>query len=144
MTEEYNALLDNRTWSLVPRPVGANIVSGKWIFKHKFTADGGLARYKARWVVRGLCQWPEVDFDKTFSFVVKPATILNVLSIAVSCAWPIHGTLDEEVYCEQPPATSTTLVLSMSASFTSPRSHRCRLCRWWPSAQGRRARQASA
>jgi hypothetical protein len=48
MHDEYTALLHNRTWSLVPRPVGANIVSGKWIFKHKFASDGGLARYKAR------------------------------------------------------------------------------------------------
>ena len=47
MTEEYDALIHNRTWSLVPCPVGANIVSGKWIFKHKFGVDGALASYKA-------------------------------------------------------------------------------------------------
>ena len=56
MTDEYKALLDNNTWRLVPRPSGANIVTGKWIFKHKFHSDGTLARHKARWVVRGYSQ----------------------------------------------------------------------------------------
>ncbi|KAK1648574.1 hypothetical protein QYE76_066379 [Lolium multiflorum] len=113
MTDEFNALMQNRTWTLVPCPAGANIVSGKWLFKHKFGSDGGLARYKARWVVRGFSQQTGIDFDETFSPVVKPATIRVVLSIATSRAWPVHqldvknaflhGNLDEEVYCVQPP-----------------------------------------
>jgi hypothetical protein len=53
MAEEHKALIDNGTWRLVPRPPGANIVTGKWLFKHKFNSDGSLARHKARWVVRG-------------------------------------------------------------------------------------------
>nr|GEW22940.1 hybrid signal transduction histidine kinase M [Tanacetum cinerariifolium] len=32
-----------------------------------------------------------VDFDETFSLVVKPATIRMVLSLAVSLQWPIHN-----------------------------------------------------
>jgi hypothetical protein len=51
--EEYGALRTNRTWDLVPRPPQANVVTGKWIFKHKFQADGSLERYKACWVRRG-------------------------------------------------------------------------------------------
>jgi hypothetical protein len=46
--EEYGALRANMTWDLVPRPPRANIVTGKWIFKHKFQANGSLDRYKAR------------------------------------------------------------------------------------------------
>jgi hypothetical protein len=46
----------NKTWTLVPRPPGANIVTGKWLFRHKLKADGTLQRYKARWVVRGFSQ----------------------------------------------------------------------------------------
>jgi histone deacetylase 1/2 len=76
--------LANRTWELVPRPHGANIVTGKWIFRHKFQADGSLDRYKARWVLCGFTQRPGIDFDETFSPVVKPATVRTVLSLAVS------------------------------------------------------------
>ena len=90
MLEEYNALLRNDTWSLVARPAGTNVVTGKWIFRHKFNPDGSLARYKARWVLRGFTQHSGVDYDKTFSTVVKPAMIRVVLSIAASSSWPIH------------------------------------------------------
>jgi len=113
MADKYQALIDNGTWHLVPRPPGANIVMGKWIFKHKFHSDGSLARHKARWVVRGFSQRHGIDYDETFSLVVKPATIRVVLSLAASRSWPIHqidvnnaflhGHLVEMVYCQQPP-----------------------------------------
>jgi histone deacetylase 1/2 len=108
MQEEYDALMHNNTWSLVPPPPGANIVSGKWIFRHKHNADGTFARHKARRVVRGFTQQSGVDFDDTSSHVVKPATIRVVLSLALSQGWPINqldiknaflrGDLTEEVY----------------------------------------------
>src|SRR6185437_14372296 len=61
MADEFQALIDNGTWRLVPRPPGANVVSGKWIFKHKYHSDGTLARHKARWVVRGFSQQHGID-----------------------------------------------------------------------------------
>jgi len=110
--QEYDALLMNHTWDLVPRPPQSNVVSGKWVFKHKFKTDGTLERYKARWVLRGFTQRPGIDFDETFSPVVKPATVRTVLSLALSRSWPIHqldvknaflhGNLSETVYCSQP------------------------------------------
>jgi hypothetical protein len=112
MQDEYKALMSNRPWDLVPRPPGANIVTGKWLFCHKFKADGTLDRYKARWVVRGFTQRPSMDFSETFSPVVKSAMVRAVLAIAASRDWPVHqmdvnnaflqGQLRERVYCQQP------------------------------------------
>jgi hypothetical protein len=112
MEAEYAALLANQTWDLVPRPSGSNIVTGKWIWTHKRRADGTLERYKARWVLRGFTQCPGVDYDETFSPVVKPATVRTVLSLALTRGWPVHqldvknaflhGILTETVYCSQP------------------------------------------
>jgi histone deacetylase 1/2 len=90
MLDEFNALLQNDTWQLVPPPTGANIVSGKWVFRQKFHSDGSLSRYKARWVCRGFSQQHGIDYDETFSPVVKPSTIRTVLSIAISSSWPVH------------------------------------------------------
>jgi hypothetical protein len=112
MRSEFNALVENSTWQLIPRPPGANVVSGKWVYKHKFHSDGSLSRHKARWVVRGFSQEHGIDYDETFSPVVKPSTIRIILSLAVSSRWPIHqldiknaflhGFLSEVVYCQQP------------------------------------------
>jgi hypothetical protein len=107
MEAEYSALLSNHTWDLLPRPPGSNVVTGKWVFKHKFKADGSLERYKARWVLRGFTQRPGMDYSETFSPIVKPATVRTVLSLALSRSWPVHqldvnnaflhGTLPETV-----------------------------------------------
>ncbi|GJY30647.1 ribonuclease H-like domain-containing protein [Tanacetum coccineum] len=43
MLDEYNALITNGTWVLVPRPPNVNVVHSMWLFKHKFNADGSLS-----------------------------------------------------------------------------------------------------
>jgi hypothetical protein len=112
MEAEFSALQTSRTWRLVDKPPSAHIISGKWVFKHKLHPDGSLDRYKARWVVRGFTQRAGVDFQETFTPVVKPATVRTVLTIAASKQWPtrqldvsnafLHGYLDEYVLCQQP------------------------------------------
>jgi hypothetical protein len=47
MQSKFDALLANKTWELVQRPPGAHVVSGKWIFCHKFKEDVSFDRYKA-------------------------------------------------------------------------------------------------
>jgi hypothetical protein len=112
MREESNALMKQNTWNLVPRPTGVNVMSGKWIYCHKYNTDDLLSRYKARWVLQGFTQQHGVDYGETFSPVIKPATIHLVLGIASSKAWSInqldvkntflHGNLSESVYAQQP------------------------------------------
>jgi histone deacetylase 1/2 len=108
MDAEYQALLKNRTWHLVPRPKGKNIIGCKWVYKVKRKADGIVDRYKAGLVAKGFKQRYGIDYEDTFSPVVKAATIRLILSIAVSKGWSmrqldvqnafLHGMLEEEVY----------------------------------------------
>nr|GEW02729.1 ribonuclease H-like domain-containing protein [Tanacetum cinerariifolium] len=87
--DEYNALIKNKTWILVPRPPDTNIVRSN-----------------------SSTQLEGVDVDETFSPVVKPGTIRTALSLVASRHWPIHqldvknaflyGDLSETVCMHQP------------------------------------------
>jgi hypothetical protein len=134
MRDEFDAIIQNDTWSLVPFPAGVNVLIGKWIFRHKLHPDGALARYKARWVLHGFTQKEGMDYGETFSPVVKPATIRVVLSIATSKSWPIHqldvkntllhGELAETIYCTQPSGFTDSHHPTMCAnSMDSKRPH---------------------
>jgi len=118
MTDEYNALLTNHTWSLTSFPAGAKVVGCKWLFKNKFNVDGSFERHKARLVAKGFSQTAGHNYTDTYSLVVKPATIRLVLSHVISHHWPIHqidvnnaflnGELNEDVYMTQPPGFTST------------------------------------
>jgi histone deacetylase 1/2 len=113
MAAEFDALTQTKTWSLVPRPPGINIVGSKWIFKTKHRPDGSVDKHKACLVARCFTQQHGIDYGDTFSPVVKPATVRLVLSLAVSRGWSLrqvdvsnaflHGFLSEDVYMQQPP-----------------------------------------
>jgi hypothetical protein len=113
MNTEFDALLKNNTWTLVPPTSATNIIGCKWVFRVKRKADGSIERYKARLVAKGFHQLAGIDYDETYSLVIKPTTVRIVLSLAISSGWPIHqidiqnaflhGNLSEHVYMSQPP-----------------------------------------
>ncbi|CAM8920416.1 unnamed protein product [Rhodiola kirilowii] len=113
MEKEFTALSKTQTWTLVPPPPNINIIGSKWVFKTKHRPDGSIDKHKARLVARGFTQQSGIDYQDTFSPVVKPGTIRIVLSLAVSRGWCLrqidvdnaflHGHLDTAIYMQQPP-----------------------------------------
>jgi hypothetical protein len=79
---------------------------------HKLCDNGSFDHYKARWVLQGFTQCPRVNYNETFSPVVKLATVRTVLATVVSRDWPIqqrdvknaflHDTLSETIFSSQP------------------------------------------
>jgi hypothetical protein len=101
----------------------------QWVFHMKQNANGSIEHYKACLVEKGFHQQPGVNYDETYSPVIKPTTVHTVLNIAISAGWCVrqidiqnaflHGHLSKEVYMTQPPG------------FHHPQfpNHICKLCK---------------
>ncbi|CAN0064366.1 unnamed protein product [Heterosigma akashiwo] len=110
-SEYLLSLLDNDVFELVDRPVGKNIVKSRWVPSKRFE-NGVLKKYKGRLVAKGYSQQPGIDYDATFAPVVSAPSLHIILSLAavndldlsqldVQTAF-LYGTLDEEIFLEQP------------------------------------------
>jgi len=112
MIEEYESILKNDVWEVVPRPHGKSVVTSKWIYKIKHATDGNVKKFKARFVARGFSQREGIDYDKIFSPVARYTSIRIIISLALVFDWKLHqmdvktaflnGEVEQEVYIEQP------------------------------------------
>ncbi|RWS01205.1 retrovirus-related pol polyprotein from transposon tnt 1-94-like protein, partial [Leptotrombidium deliense] len=112
MNEEMVSLKKNKTWTLVEKPKNRNVINCRWVFRTKENSDGSVNRFKARLVAKGFTQKPGVDYNETFSPVVKMNSIRVILALAASKDMEIthfdvktaflHGELKEELYMKQP------------------------------------------
>lgn len=83
MHVEIQALQNNETWELVPRPITSNIVGSKSGFLTKYRSNDSIDRYKARLVAQGFIQISGLDYCHTFSPFVKASTVRIIISLAV-------------------------------------------------------------
>jgi hypothetical protein len=112
MIEEYQSIIKNDVWEIVPRPKSKDVVSSKWLFKIKHAADGSIGKYKERFVTRGFSQKEGIDYEDTFTPVAKYTSIRTIIALAANMKWKLHqmdvktaflnGVIEEEVYIEQP------------------------------------------
>jgi hypothetical protein len=75
MTEEYQSIINNDVWEIVPRPKNKYVVSSKWIYNIKHVADGSIEKHKARFVAHGFFQKEGIDYEETFAHVARYTSI---------------------------------------------------------------------
>ncbi|KAH9084296.1 hypothetical protein LEN26_020917 [Aphanomyces euteiches] len=109
---EYQAMLANNVWELVPLPAGRKALKGKWVWKAKYHADRSLERFKARLCLKGYLQIAGVDFTDTYAPVLRLDSLrllcaliatldLETAQLDVKTAF-LNGDLDEDIYMDQP------------------------------------------
>ena len=111
MKKERESLYENEVLDLEEPPKGRKIVGSKWVFKEKMGADGTTERYKAQLVAQGCSQKRGLDYDETFSPVVRTESVRSMIALAAKDNLLLHqmdvttaflnGTLEEEVYMKQ-------------------------------------------
>ncbi|GJV52471.1 ribonuclease H-like domain-containing protein [Tanacetum coccineum] len=84
----------------------------KYGLENYFKYSGEIDRYKARLVAQGFGQKEGIDYEETFSHVVKMVIVRCLLNIVVSMSWPVYkldvnnaflyGDLEEVVYMKPP------------------------------------------
>ena len=112
MEEEMESMKVNHVWDLVDLPPNRKAIGNKWVLRIKRKADGTIERYKARLVAKGYTQQEGIDYEETFSPVVRFASIRLILAIVAHMDLELHqmdvktaflnGDLEEEIYMDQP------------------------------------------
>jgi hypothetical protein len=112
MMEEYQSIMKNDVWEIVPRPKGRFVVTSKWIFKIKHVVDGSIDKYKETFMARGFSKKEGEDYDYAFAPVSRYTSISTIISLASSMGWSLHhmdvkttflnGVIEEQVYIEKP------------------------------------------
>ena len=112
MNDEIESMRTNQVWDLVDLPSRHKAIGNKWVLKIKRKADGSIERYKARLVAKGYTQKKGVDYEETFSPVVRFASVRLILAIVANLNLELYqmdiktaflnGELDEEICIDQP------------------------------------------
>ena len=82
MDEEIEAHLVNQTWEMCDNSTGVHPIKCKWVFKTKVDGQGNIERYKARLVAKGCSQRYGMDYEETFSPVVRYFSIRLLFAFA--------------------------------------------------------------
>ena len=82
MTKEYQSIMKNNVWGIVPKPEGKSVVSSKWIYKIKHATNGSIEKYKARFVAIGFSHKEGIYYEDTFVLVERCASIRTIMALA--------------------------------------------------------------
>lgn len=112
MQEEYDSLLQNKTWSLVDLPSDKRALPCKWVFKTKINEKGEVIRFKARLVIKGYAQKKGSDYEEVYAPVVRYTSIRYLIALAAkydlemsqmdAVSAFLQGDIDTEIYMSQP------------------------------------------
>lgn len=112
MDGEVEKLRFTKTWELVTKSSNTKLITSRWIFRKKKGETESDVTFKARLVAKGYIHVFGVDFQETFSPVIKLKSVRLLLTIAVEMDLEIHqiaitaayliGVLEDDMHVIQP------------------------------------------
>jgi hypothetical protein len=90
MVEEYDYIVKNNAWEIVPRPIDKSVVGSRSIYKVKKVVDGSVEKYKAKFVAWGFSQIEGIDYEETFAIVAWYSSIRSIFALLAQMGWRIH------------------------------------------------------
>lgn len=92
MKQEIDALIRNRTWDLLDKQLGDNVIDSLWVFKVNEHPDESLDKLKHGSWQMVFRQIKGMDYHDTFSSVVKAVSICLVLTLTITNDWKLSQT----------------------------------------------------
>ena len=112
MEEEMELMKTNQVWDLVDLPLGQRFIGNKLILKIKHKVDGSIERYKARLVAKSYTQEEGIDYEDTFSPLVRITSVRLILAIVAHMDFELYQMdvrtaflneeLNKKIYMDQP------------------------------------------
>jgi hypothetical protein len=90
MTKEYQSIMKNEVWEIIPRPKNKDVVSSRWLFKIKHATDGSIEKYKEIFVSHGFSQKEGIDYEETFAPMARYTLIKTIIGLAAKMKWKLH------------------------------------------------------
>ena len=84
MIDEIKVVIQNKTWELIELLSDKKAIPLKWVFKVKWDAKDVFEKYKARIIIKRFSQIAGLDFNKTFTPIVRIESIRIILILAAT------------------------------------------------------------
>lgn len=136
MNDEINSLELHNVWVPVERPKNKKVIKSRWVYKIKDLENG--RRYRARLVAAGYGMRQGMDYEESFSPVMKWESLRVLLTLAVARKSVVkfydvktaylNGILNEEIYMEPPKGyelSDDKVYLIKRSIYGLPQSGRC-------------------
>ena len=81
MVEDYEPIVNNNVWEVVPRPADKSVMGSRWIFKVKQAVDRSRVKYKAIFVAKEYSKVEGIDYEETFSLVARYSSLISIISL---------------------------------------------------------------